>query len=352
VPAFKQKIFEAARSVRASLGSSGESQTQELQQVKRLLEKRTRELEEARRQLANKERGLEGLRAGSQGSAAESINSENVVWIFGTGRTGSTWLMRMIEDLEDHTSWREPLVGELFGQHYYKWVGVKHFESKHFILGSRSKKSWLGSVRNFVLDEANARFPQVTNEGYLVIREPNGSIGAPLLMEALPESRMILLIRDPRDVVASSLDASRKGSWLYERRVDAEGDERTEIFDMEENALVERAATKYSEDVGKAKEAYEAHGGSRVLVRYEELRADTLGTMKRIYSTLGIPVDEEELEGVVQKHSWENVPEEEKGEGKFHRKAEPGGWREDLTPEQVETVERVTASLLQELYPG
>ncbi len=47
--------------------------------------------------------------------------------------------------------------------------------------------------------------------------------------------------------------------------------------------------------------------------------------MKRIYSTLEIPVDEEALTRAVEKHSWENLPEKEKGEGKFYRKASPGG---------------------------
>jgi hypothetical protein len=74
--------------------------------------------------------------------------------------------------------------------------------------------------------------------------------------------------------------------------------------------------------------------------------------MKRIYSSLEIAVDEEELARVVEKHSWEMIPEEEKGEGKFYRKATPEGWREDLTPEQVEIVEQITAPLLDEFYPG
>ena len=73
--------------------------------------------------------------------------------------------------------------------------------------------------------------------------------------------------------------------------------------------------------------------------------------MRHIYSTLGVPVNEEELARIVEKHSWENIPEEKKGEGKFYRKGKPGGWREDLTPEQAEMVERVTAPLLKELYP-
>ncbi len=178
-----------------------------------------------------------------------------------------------------------------------------------------------------------------------MVKEQNGSIGAPLLMEALPESRMILLVRDPRDVVASSMDGHRKGGWHYERR-----NLQHSLVDEDPDVFVKNRANKYLWSVGNSKQAYEAHEGPKVLVRYEELRADALGTMKRIYSTLGIPVDEGELVRAVEKHSWENVPEEKKGEGKFYRKASPGGWSEDLTPEQAETVERITAPLLKEFY--
>jgi hypothetical protein len=205
-------------------------------------------------------------------------------------------------------------------------------------------------MRSFVLSEANARFPEAANGGYLVIKEPNGSIGAPLLMEALPESRMIFLIRDPRDVVASRLDSAKKGSYLYERRV-KEGGGRTAMFDIEADTLVESAATRYLQNIVNVREAYEAHKGHKVFVRYEDLRPNTLESMKRIYSTLGIAVDGGELARTVEKHSWEAIPKEEKGEGKFRRKAKPGGWREDLTPEQAEVVERITAPLLKEFYP-
>jgi hypothetical protein len=87
-------------------------------------------------------------------------------------------------------------------------------------------------------------------------------------------------------------------------------------------------------------------------VRYEDLRADTLVTMWRICSALKLEVDENQLTRSVEKHAWENIPQEEKGEGKFYRKATPGGWREDLTPEQVQIVERITAPVLEEFYPN
>ena len=63
-------------------------------------------------------------------------------------------------------------------------------------------------------------------------------------------------------------------------------------------------------------------------------------------------MQDKELARAVEKHSWENIPEEKKGEGKFYRKATPGGWQEDLTPEQAQIVERITAPLLNEFYPA
>ena len=347
MPLFKQHVVvEIARGVKAFLNleagvtrgaAPGPPQADQ-----------SRELEQAHQELANKERELTELRArlvrSGTGTGDGGVRPENMVWIFGDGRSGSTWLMNMVSELEGQTLWREPMVGLLFGYLYYVWADEKRYKTKHFIMG-RYRESWLRSIRNFVLDGARTVHPELPENEYLVIKEPNGSIGAPLLMEALPESRMILLVRDPRDVVASSMDAHRQGGWHYERR-----NLQRSLADEDPDDFVKNRANKYLWSVGNSKQAYEAHEGPKVLVRYEELRADTVGTMKRIYSTLGIPIDEGELVQTVEKHSWENVPEEEKGEGKFYRKASPGGWREDLTPEQVETVERITAPLLEEFY--
>ena len=72
--------------------------------------------------------------------------------------------------------------------------------------------------------------------------------------------------------------------------------------------------------------------------------------MRRIYSELGIPAEDEVLARVVEKHAWENIPEKEKGEGKFYRKGGAGGWRDDLSPRQAEIVENITAPVLDRHY--
>jgi len=117
-------------------------------------------------------RGLRRLRSRVR-RRRKGVRAENVVWIFGTGRSGSTWLASMMASLDDHALWNEPLVGNLFGNFYYFRAGGRRL-GKHSILGEAYKETWLGPMRDMVLGGAAARFPEITGEpgGYLVVRSP------------------------------------------------------------------------------------------------------------------------------------------------------------------------------------
>jgi hypothetical protein len=314
-------------------------------------------LKEARQQIAARDRQIAGLRKQlaeqlaanrSSGNEAGGIKPENLIWIFGVARTGSSWLSSMMADIEGYSRWNEPYVGDVFGYAYFIRAWDWQRERSDYILGDAYKETWLGSIRTFVLQGAAARFPEAAAGGYLVVKEPNGSIGAPLLAEALPESRMIFLVRDPRDVVSSLMAAQKKEGWAATetRHVD-KGDVSA---DDDPDEFVRTRAHLYMASLEKARLAYDNHPGPKVAVRYEDIRYDTLDELRRIYAGLGVPAEDEQLRRVAEKHAWENVPEDKKGPDKPRRKAKPGGWREDLTPQQVETVEKIAAPVLEEFY--
>ena len=255
-------------------------------------------------------------------------------------------MSNMMGELSGHKVWMEPGIGQLFGEFYAKTPERKR-KSANFIMGAPTRKAWISSIRNFVLVGARGTFPLLRSEHQLIIKDLGGGVGAPLLMEALPESRMILLVRDPRDIVASWRDAASKGGWKKQNR--RAGSKRG-ASTKKRPGDVRKLARKYLNNLKLAKQSYDAHRGPKTLVLYEDLRVDTLGVMKRLYSDLGIEVDETQLARAVEKHAWENIPEAMKGEGKFFRKASPGGWREDMTPEQAKMVERITSPVLTEFY--
>ncbi|MDP9412334.1 MAG: sulfotransferase domain-containing protein [Actinomycetota bacterium] len=291
-----------------------------------------------------------GLGTNPAGGGARSgrVDPAKIVWIFCTSRSGSTWLRSMMEDLAPGETWEEPKVAKLFGG-FLESALEEQLDSTNFVMGNPTRESWISSIRNFVLDAASACNPSLKAGQFLLVKEPDGGAGAPLMMEALPESRMVLLVRDPRDVASSALDATKEGAWMNETPSRAPG--RRTLSERKPDVFVNRRSKSYLRQITNAKRAYDAHEGLKALVRYEDLRSDTLGTMRRLCAELAIPVGEERLARVVEKHSWENVPKAEKGEGKFYRKATPGGWQEELTPEQVRIVEEITAPLLREFYP-
>ncbi len=275
------------------------------------------------------------------------VREEQLIWMFGSPRTGSTWISGVMEEMDNQRRWNEPHVGLLFGSFFYEKIEPESglHQSPAFIMGEPHRKAWLRSVSNFILEGTASRYPGLQEDQYVVVKEPNGSLGAPLIMEAMPKSRLVFLLRDPRDVVSSWVDAFKQGSWTAANRE----------YDTDEklNTHTKFLAERYLKVVSQVQKAYEAHPGKKVFVRYEDLRGDTFGTMQSLYRALGIEMDEARLRSAVKKHAWESIPESQKGAGKFYRKATPGGWREDLSPAQIRIVEEVTAPILSKFYgPG
>src|SRR5215212_5369533 len=151
---FKNRTGPLARGAKALLKRAS------MQQVKQAAVKlviREQEIAALRSVMARRDAGQDA-----------GFRPENVVWVFGSGRTGSSWLTFMMGALPDHTRWNEPQIGYLFGHPYYERYWTRQ-DAKHFILGDDYEEFWLSSVRSLVLDGGTARFPERAEKGYLVI---------------------------------------------------------------------------------------------------------------------------------------------------------------------------------------
>jgi hypothetical protein len=279
------------------------------------------------------------------GEADDGIAASNIIWIFGSPGSGTTSLASMMEDLPGHDVWDEPHVGALFGDFYYSREGDRR--GGNFILGPKYREVWIRSIRSMVLIVGTARSPGLSDDGYLVIKEPHGCLGAQLLSEALPESRFVFVLRDPRDVIASQLDAQRKGSRI-EHAGQWLGRQKRTVKNPD--AFVRNAAHTYVRNTQATRKAYEKHNGPKAFLKYEDLKEDAASVLSRLYVDLGIPMLKQQLLRVVEQHAWETIPAETKGPGHSYRKATPGGWKDDLTPKQAGIVKRTTGSILNEYY--
>ncbi len=110
----------------------------ELADAKRAAKRRIKRWRKSAREAEEEARALRSV------IGADPFDASCLLWIFGTGRSGTTWLSSMLGELPDVATWREPLVGHLFGATYYERATERKRGSVEFIL---SGDGWIPSGR-------------------------------------------------------------------------------------------------------------------------------------------------------------------------------------------------------------
>src|SRR3954451_5709923 len=178
----------------------------------------------------------------------------------------------------------------------------------------------------------------------IVIKEPNGSQSADVIMEALPRARFLFLLRDGRDVVDSELAANKTGSWVSKEFPGGGG-----IADADRLAFVIQSAQKWLWRTEVTQRAYAVHPGPKRLIKYEDLRADQLGGVRAVLDWLGLRASDEQVRAMVERHEFERLPADQRGADRFYRAATPGLWRENLSEAEQEAVMGVIGPKLHDL---
>jgi Sulfotransferase family len=279
---------------------------------------------------------------------------EKLVWIFGSPRTGSSWLMRLLaEAREIHT------INETYLPLHLVPTGHRVKDGEYLEHGARADDPNFFFARRY-LDELRPELRQLILRGlerqfrelggrpdhrWILVKEPNGSHAADTTLSLLPKSRLVFLLRDGRDVIDSLIDAmlGEETWWKNVRRTASTPDpDRLRFIRQHARLWVHR-----TESVQRAfRSLPDDH---RFLLRYEELLEDTHSHLARCFRWLDLNVSEKAIDGIVARHSFQEIPPGKKGPGKQARAATPGLWREHLTEEEKSILEQVMGEKLTEL---
>jgi sulfotransferase family protein len=286
-----------------------------------------------------------------------------LVWLLGSPRSGSTWLLRLLGEHDAVIPYNEPLIGWFLGPFTCDLPGMQPGEldrstftmrraqgsARYQFFNDEFEHVWRPDLRRMLKHRLLAhaqRYPagEQLSRSLMVIKEPNGSQSADVIMRALPRSRFLFLLRDGRDVVDSELASNLKGSWISRMFAGSTG-----IEAEERRKFVEQSAYKWLWRTEVVQEAYAAHTGPKHLVRYEDLIRDPEPHLRGIYDWLGLELSDTELAATIERHAFEEMREEDRGEGQFSRAAKPGYWRESLSEDEQAVLHAVIGPKLREL---
>ena len=193
-----------------------------------------------------------------------------------------------------------------------------------------------------ILNRVNAEVNNLENK--IIIKEPGGIIGAPdILLQSLPSSKMIALLRDGRDVIDSIFDARQQNGFMAKY-----GD--TPIKSENRDVTIEYLANSWNEYIQKLLDAYNHHPPNlRYMIKYEDLLENTFTELKHLYKFIGISIPEDHIHQLVKNYSFENIPHDKKGGGKFTRTAKPGLWKDHFSEKEIQKMNTILGDTLKKL---
>ncbi len=321
---------------------------------------------------------------GSNGTRDLDSVERRLVWMMGSPRTGSTWLLRLL--LHPWGVGRTPTgidpsrfrprganvipVNESYLAHHYaplrdplplpeqaseKSVALNMLRrgDPAYFFSDEYADEWRGPMRELALKRFDAQAQRAEAEHgivdpLIVIKEPNGSHAADLIADLFPDSRLIFLCATAATSIDSMMDADSEGGW----RTRTEG---VEPLVTREQRLdgVRRQAHLWLVRVSATQRACERLAPENTItVRYEELLTDTEGELGRLYAWMGLDRDPRQIRSAVRTNRFGSLRNRLRGRRKGVRAASPGLWQENLSADEQQAMMELIGPKLAELGYG
>jgi len=277
----------------------------------------------------------------------ENELEKNIVWIFGGRRSGTTWLGKQL--LSHNTFYiHEPTLAEHLGvqlspgsENSIRRIDASN-ETKNYFFSDVYKKTWSYYLKKLILHRIHAQVNDIKKK--IIIKEPVTLLDvSDIISYSMPSSKIILLIRDGRDIIDSLIDARQKGGWLAKTT-------KAIIQKHDRPQFIKRRAKIWIKQTENLLKTFENSSKKQtILIKYEDLRHQTFETTMKIYKFLNIDISDKELEEKISKYSFEAIPKEEKGKGKFIRSASPGKWKENFSNDEIKIMNKIMGNTLKKL---
>ena len=259
------------------------------------------------------------------------------VFLVGCPRSGTTWLQILLGSHPKVVTVRETHLFDLYFRDFYaRWHGEEAAENKE---GLRIL------LNQTDLDDATRAFAEIVfrkiagmrpDADILLEKTPAHVAHHQLINRLFPDAMFLHLLRDPRAVAASLVAAHQEtwGDWA--------------------SADVASAAQLWCELVSVGLRELPAYGDAHLLVRYEHLFTEPNVTLDRIWRWLGLEPLALDLArfsiAAIQVDSDLRNPLDPSWEPRrnFFRRGTPDGWKNDLSAEQISTIESICGGLLEE----
>jgi Sulfotransferase family len=284
-----------------------------------------------------------------------------VVWLFGSPRSGSTWLLRMATEHPSIVGMNEPTIGYHLSPFLSNEPGyraedldlgtftlrrVMEDDPERFF-AAKYADVWLPDLRRLLNDRLLAHLEREVGgtapiDALLLVKEPNGSQSADVIMRAQPSARLLFLLRDGRDVVDSELASFAVGGWQEQSFAHMRG-----IGEAERLDFVTRSAYQWLWRTEIVENAFAEHRGPKHMLRYEDLLREPERRLGELFEWLGVPLEGLDVAAVVERLAFERLPH--RGPDRQNRFATPGAWRDNLRPGERAAVEDVLGTKLRQL---
>lgn len=281
---------------------------------------------------------------------------EQLIFIIGAGRSGTTWLHLMLGSHPRVATGQESQIfSEYLAPLYRRWRDELEWPDtetvrQHGISSYVKEDEFVALLRGFALEVLGRVLAEKPGATHLLEKSPSSSYHVDLIHRCLPETHFIHVIRDGRDVATSMLKA-RLGwgkSWAPSRAEDAAKEWVKAVWAARSAANL---TSHYTE------------------VRYEDLLSEGVDELQRVFRFVGLPVSDDEASEIYERFDFDRLKkgdydravfknpgevtasgtEERREPPGFFRKGKSGTWRDELSRAELNSFLWVAGDLLEEL---